>query len=130
MTVADTDDEDNDDDEDHVIGDDEGSDAGKDMRLNVHDGFINTKKAALTAIGAMAEYTKEAFAPYLESALDVLIVDQMGALFSFHDIIRAEALECLPQLVCVACHATGVTVLPNKLQTIVLPDLTDRKSVV
>ena len=48
----------------------------------------------------------------------------MGALFSFHDIIRAEALECLPQLVCVACHATGVTVLPNKLQTIVLPDLT------
>lgn len=124
LTVADTDDEDNDDDEDHLIGDEEGSDAGKDMRLNVHDGFINTKKAALTAIGAMAEYTKEAFAPYLESALDVLIVDQMGALFSFHDIIRAEALECLPQLVCVACHATGVTVLPNKLQTIVLPDLT------
>ena len=55
----------------------------------------------------MAEYIKESFAPYLESALDSLIVDQMGALYSFLDIIRSEALECLPQLVCVACHATG-----------------------
>ena len=117
-------DDDEDDEEDQNIEDDEGSGEGKDMRLNVHEGFINNKKAALTAIGAMAEYTKESFAPYLESALDSLIVDQMGALYSFHDIIRSEALECLPQLVCVACHATGVTGLPNKLQVIVLPDLT------
>jgi importin-4 len=119
---ADSDDEDVDDDQNG--DDDDGSDRGKDMRLNVHEGFINNKKAALTAVGAMAEYTKESFAPYLESTLDTLIVDQMGALYSFHDIIRAEALECLPQLVCVACHATGVTALPNKLQVIVLPDLT------
>ena len=117
LVVAGPDDEEEEDDE-------EGSDDGKDMRINVHEGFINGKKAALTAIGAMAQYTKEAFAPYLEAALDALIVDQMGALYSFHHIIRSEALECLPQLVCVACHATGVTVLPNKLQAIVLPDLT------
>jgi importin-4 len=117
-------DDDEDEEEDHLVEDDEGSGDGKDMRLNVHEGFINNKKAALTAIGAMAEYTKESFAPYLESALDALIVDQMGALYSFHDIIRSEALECLPQLVCVACHATGVTSLPNKLQVIVLPELT------
>ena len=110
--------------EDADADDEDGSDPGKDMRLNVHEGFINNKKAALTAVGAMAEYTKESFAPYLESTLDTLIVDQMGALYSFHDIIRAEALECLPQLVCVACHATGVTTLPNKLQVLVLPDLT------
>jgi hypothetical protein len=109
--------------EDHEGDEEEGSEPGT-MRLNVADGFINNKKAALTAIGAMAEYTKESFAPYLESALDTLIVNEMGALYSFHDIIRAEALECLPQLVCVACHATGVTTLPNKLEVIVLPNLT------
>ena len=88
ITGGDTDDDEDNDDDLNIEDDDEGSDDGKNLRLNVLDGFINNKKAALTAIGAMAEYTKEAFAPYLEAALDTLIVDQMGALYSFHDIIR------------------------------------------
>lgn len=109
-------------DEDQKEDDDE--EDGNDMRLNVHEGFINNKKAALTAIGAMAEYTKESFAPYLQSSMEALVTDPMGALFSFHDIIRAEALECLPQLVIVACHGTGITNSPKKLQQIVLPAVT------
>lgn len=113
-----------DDEEEDEDADEDGEESGKYVRPNEYEGFINNKKAALTAIGAMAEYTKASFAPFLEQALDALIVDQMGALYSFHGIVRAEALECLSQLVCVACHATGVTATPNKLQVIVLPDLT------
>ena len=51
------DDEDEDEDDGEAIGDDDDDDddVGGRIRLNVHEGFINTKKAALTALGALAE---------------------------------------------------------------------------
>jgi len=99
--VEEDDDEEDDEDED---GDEEEGD----YRLNVQEGFINSKKAALTAIGALAENTLEAFAPYLQKTLQVLMTPETGVLFSLHDVIRAEALSILQFLLLSACRAEGV----------------------
>jgi len=61
----------------------------------VQEGFVNSKKAALTALGALAENTLEAFAPFLPRTLQVLLSPEAGALHSLHDVIRAEALSVL-----------------------------------
>jgi importin-4 len=116
-------DEEDEEDKDHD-GEDDDDESGC-LYLNVHDGFINTKKAALTALGSMAEHTQEGFAPYLQKLMDAIIMEEVGgAMHSYHDIVRAEALDCLSQLVAVACYATGVQQKPAKLQVVVLPDQT------
>lgn len=75
--------------------DEDGDESEGDYRYNVEEGFINSKKAALTAIGALAENTLAAFSPYLQRTLEVLMTPEIGALFSLHDVIRAEALTIL-----------------------------------
>jgi importin-4 len=64
----------------------------------VHEGFINTKKAALTALGALAEHTKASFYPHLEESLGMLLVEGVGACYSYHGSIRSEAFTCLEQM--------------------------------
>ena len=110
--------------EDDDDPDDEEDDDHENLYINVRDCFVNSKKAALTALGAMAEHTHEGYAPYLESTIEAIInQDKGGALFSYHDIIRAEAVECLQQLTGVVCYAQGVSQKPPKLETVPLPPL-------
>ena len=97
-----------DDDDDVDDEDDEDDDyQGGGYRLNVHEGFINTKKAALTALGALAEHTKESFYPYLEDSMSMLLIEGVGACYSYHGAIRAEAMICLEQLTRVVCARHG-----------------------
>lgn len=91
--------------------DDEGSDMG-DYRINVMEGFINTKKAAITALGALAEHTKEHFYPYLDQAVQTIITKDIGLLSSFHDVIRSEGLNIMQFLV--QCALATHNVSPPK----------------
>lgn len=69
---------------DHEGGDDD--DSVQDIRLNVEEGFINTKKAALTALGALVEHTGPLFVGYLGSTLNVLLDDEVSA-FPSHALL-------------------------------------------
>lgn len=42
--------------------------------VNVQEGYINSKKAALVALGALAENTKEDFYPFLQTTYEALTV--------------------------------------------------------
>ena len=101
----------------------DGDDEGGDYRLNVEEGFINSKKAALTAIGALAEHTKDAFLPYLQSTKDVLILNEEGAIYSIHAVVKSEALQVLQYLVGVACAANGIVDKPKFGEILQLPPL-------
>jgi hypothetical protein len=74
----------------------------------VEEEFVNTKKAALTAIGALAEYTGESFLPYLQDAFTVILEADVGPIFSIHTSIRSEALSILQYFVVVAKNAEGL----------------------
>jgi hypothetical protein len=104
------DEEDEDEDDDDVKEDD---DEGGDYRLNIQEGFINSKKAALTAIGALAEHTKENFYPYIEGTLKAVLAERTGAICSLHGIIRAEAFSILQYIVIVAAAANGISIQPK-----------------
>ena len=53
------------------------------------------------------QFTKASFFPYLEDSINALLAEHIGALQSYHDSIRAEALICLEQLVGVAVAQHG-----------------------
>jgi hypothetical protein len=38
-----------------------------------------------------------------------ILLDKQGALFSFHDVIRGEALSVMHNFVTCACHSCGIT---------------------
>lgn len=90
------------------------------FNLTTHEGFINTKKAALCAIGSLADHTGASFYPYLETTLNTLLAENNGPLWSFHRIIRAEALVTLQYLVKVACLNFGPISPPGKGEVIEL----------
>eukprot|EP01041_Mallomonas_annulata_P009311 gene9311-19329_t len=118
------DDDEDDDEEDLVVNaDDDEDDEGADMQLNVTEGFINTKKASLTAIGALAEHTGAAFLPHLPSCLDGILNDTSGCVHSFHKAIRGESLSVLPALFSVSIAAHGPTSPPSKGETVQLESL-------
>ena len=105
--------------------DEEDDEGGGKFLLNTQDGFVDTKKAALTALGALAEHTKGAFYPYLESTLNDVLLSEDGALNSYHQAIRSEAAVILEYMVGVACDYTKLE-KPPKHQTIVLnPQVTE-----
>jgi hypothetical protein len=81
--------------------------------LNTNAGFVDTKKAALVALGALAEHTKKSFFPYLEKVLNEVILDENGALNSYHDSIRSEALVLLEFMVQVACDHQNMPTPPK-----------------
>lgn len=118
-----TNEDDEDDEDDGGVGDDgeeEDSDMGGDYRINVMEGFINTKKAAITALGALAEHTKEHFYPYLDQAVQTIITKDIGIMSSFHDVLRAEGLTIMQYLVQVACAAHNIP-KPTGNEVIALP---------
>ena len=104
-------------DEDDVLADDsdeeDDDDSEGNFHLNVEEGFINSKKAALSAIGSLAEHTGAAFFPFLEDTLNTIIAERVGVVYSFHRIIRAEAYMALQYLLKVACK-TGEIEPPDK----------------
>ncbi len=116
------DEEQSDDDIDDEEDDEEEHDSGN-YRINVNDGFVNSKKAAITAIGVLAEHTKEAFFPFLEDTINALLVEGMGALHSLHDTVRAEGVSVLPHLVGVACAKYGPLEHPRKGHIVGLNDI-------
>lgn len=99
--------------------DEDDDDGGGKFLLNTQDGFVDTKKAALTALGALAEHTKGAFYPYLESTLNDVLLSEDGALNSYHQAIRSEATVILEYMVGVACDHTNFP-RPPKHQSVVL----------
>ena len=90
------------------------------MNLNIQDGFVNSKKAAITAIGALAEHTKEGFFPYLQGVMEKLLADGVGSIHSEHDVVKAESVLVLKDLVACAACAHGVTEAPVKGQVLTL----------
>lgn len=105
------------DDDDVLAGDSEDEDdddSQGNFHLNVEEGFINSKKAALSAIGSLAEHTGAAFFPFLEDTLNAIIAEQVGVVYSFHRIIRAEAYTSLQYMLKVACLTSGFTEPPAK----------------
>lgn len=96
------------------LNDDDDDEENIPMELRFHEGFINTKKAALTAIGSLAEHTNSAFMPHLNDALNTLLAEKRGPLWSIHRLIRAEALLILQYMVKVACCAHGLDTAPPK----------------
>uniref|UniRef100_A0A7S1BKP6 Importin N-terminal domain-containing protein n=2 Tax=Corethron hystrix TaxID=216773 RepID=A0A7S1BKP6_9STRA len=76
------------------LGDsDDEDDPGK-FIMNVRTALIDTKKAAITAIGEIAAHTGPAFVPYLESTVDAL----RGVSGYWHPLVKAECAEALPSL--------------------------------
>lgn len=90
-------------------GDEDDEDGANDYHINVQEGFVNNKKGALTALGALAQYTLEAFFPYLESSINVVLTSESAAITSFHTSIRAEAYSILREFVRVAKAAAGLS---------------------
>lgn len=93
------------DDDDNDENDEGEDDDSKNDLYYVEEGFINTKKAALTAIGALAEHTKEAFYPYFPVTFQKLVAEDTGAFYSDHDEVRSEAISIMAHMLTSACSA-------------------------
>jgi len=128
-----SDDEDDDDDEDAGSQDlqqaqgAEDEEEGKETSyyLNTAEGFVNGKKAALTALGALAEHTGAAFGQYLGSVLSAVCNPEQGcSVDSQHEDIRAESLEILRYLFLSMSQSNGVAVdrPPKTYATLELPE--------
>eukprot|EP01038_Epipyxis_sp_PR26KG_P004790 gene4790-6717_t len=100
-------------------GDTEDDEDSGDYRLNIQEGFINSKKAALTALGALAQHTEELFSPYIEDTIKALLTQGIGAINSLHGIIRGEAYLIMQFLVTSACAASNIS--PNPAYGVILP---------
>ncbi len=95
---------------------DDGSDSDDDgLRVNIEEGFINTKKAALTALGALCQHTLQHFSPYVTVTLTTLLDKQYTILTSIHDNIRAEGVSILQYYITVMLATKGIT--PSTLDT-------------
>eukprot|EP00604_Paraphysomonas_vestita_P001190 CAMPEP_0174822840 /NCGR_PEP_ID=MMETSP1107-20130205/19050_1 /TAXON_ID=36770 /ORGANISM="Paraphysomonas vestita, Strain GFlagA" /LENGTH=571 /DNA_ID=CAMNT_0016043059 /DNA_START=425 /DNA_END=2137 /DNA_ORIENTATION=+ len=62
-------------------GDDDFEDDNEQYHLTTHEGFVNTKKAALCAIGSLADHTGASFYPYLETTINTLLAENTGPLW-------------------------------------------------
>lgn len=110
--------------EDDDDEDEDGAGGLGDYRVNVEEGFVNSKKAALTALGALAEHTKQCFAPFLGDTLQALLTEDIGSICSMHDVVRAEALSILQYMVGVATASSGITEKPKFGEVLTLNEAT------
>jgi hypothetical protein len=106
----DDDDEDDEDAEPGVVEDDDFD--PNDLHVNLTEGFINTKRAAVIALGALAEHTKEAYLPYLKASLESVMTEEIGSAYSLHEDIRAESFLTFPKFIKCALHGMGITSAP------------------
>jgi len=109
-------------DEDDQDDDDEDEEGDKMVSLNVHEGFINNKKAAITALGALAEHLKEVFAPWIQEVVLKLMQPVSGCIYSHHGTIKGEAVVILQNLIQCGAAATGIKDQPPKGFAIQLPE--------
>lgn len=118
--------EDKDDEDDAEEG--EGGDEDDNYRVHVEEGFINAKKAALTALGALAEHTHELFFPYLTNSLETLMTEDIGAIYSLHEVIRAEALSITQYMVGVVLKGNGISEKPKFGEVLALNEMSVKVS--
>lgn len=93
--------------------DDDDEEEDEHILLNTEEGFICTKKAAISALGSLAEFTGAAFFPYVEKSLTALL-SANGATDSYHRTIRSEGLIVMQFMVKVVCASQGPKELPPK----------------
>ena len=86
-------------------------------------GFVNTKKAAVGALGDLAENCGEDYHTFLLSTFEVIAGESSGqaAVYSYHDAIRSEAMTTLPQLVSVVCEKYKLS-RPTQGEQMALPE--------
>jgi importin-4 len=109
-------DDDDDDDDDAAAGAGQSTEAtgdeleDVDAELNIEEGFINTKKAAITALGAVAENLGAAFYPYLEKVIPTMFdtTNEDSVIKSNHALIRGEAASTLTLFIGSAADAAQV----------------------
>lgn len=85
-----------------AVEEDADEESSASIHLNFADGFVSTKRAALTAIGALAKHTDELFFPYLESTIKTILDKGTGTVFSFHPSVRSESVQMMSSLLRVA----------------------------
>lgn len=110
--VTTTADEDNDD----VLDDDEDG-----IEINGYEGFVITKKSAITALACVAEFTEEHIGPYLPQIFEIFL-SESGPLGSYHESIRGEAYEAMQHFVTALCATQGLKQGPPTGVVITLPD--------
>lgn len=120
--IAMTDDEAEDDDDDDEA-DPNAEEFGNSLYLNVEDSFINSKKAALTALGSFSEHCGVHFTMHLEPVIKAIMNPTgQGSIESEHDVIRAESIEVLSYIFDNLCKAVGMTeIAPKSYCMIELP---------
>jgi len=75
--------------------DDSDDEDNKKYQINVRTGELEKRKACLTALGAMAQFTGAGFAPHLEGATEAIT----SCCGYWNGMVREEAALTLPQLV-------------------------------
>jgi hypothetical protein len=117
-----------DDDDDEEEADDTGDasfepddDDDGNIRINGLEGFVNNKTAAITAVGAIAEHVGASLMPYMDSVVDALLQPGVGAVYSYHGIIRGECFEMMPAFLKCVRAANGVTTDCKKGEMLNLP---------
>ena len=95
------------------------------VKFEFSDGFVNTKKAAITAVGALAEHTEQAYYPFLQQTLATFLTNETGTLYSYHKSIRAETISVFSSLLQCAVTQFGIATEPAKGQLVTLPDEVD-----
>jgi importin-4 len=93
------------------------------LRLKVLEGFVNSKRSAVTCLGALAEHCPTGFVPFLARTLEAVITEDLGSIYSLHDDIRSESAAILQRLVKAACVGTNVTYpVPAGVEPTLHPD--------
>jgi len=78
-----------------ALDDSDDEDDGGNFVLHVRTALLEVKKGALTAIGELASHTGAAFAPFLESVVQVL----QKAATNWHPLVKCEVADALPNMV-------------------------------
>ena len=91
-------------------GDSDDDDLGGHAVLSVRTAMMNVKRAAIVALGNVAEYTDGAMAPFLKQALETLTITADY----FHHEIRERSAIALQQLAHAACVAGAPHMRPPK----------------
>ena len=107
------------DDDDEYEEDDE---EGGNMWVNIENDFVNSKKAAITALGNLAEATEGQFAPFLNEVIPSLLGGADCAINSFNSEIKTETMTVLPHFMTVALRAKGLAEKPAAGQVLPLTD--------
>lgn len=114
-TVDDDDDDEEEEEAEPGVAEDDDFDPN-DLHVNLTEGFVNTKRAAVIALGALAEHTGQAYFPFLQTAMEAVMTEDMGSAFSLHEDIRAESFMTLPRFIKCALLTVGITAPPSQGQ--------------